>query len=1032
MIHSQFLGSVFRSGTPKSSDDSYMEDSIVASGLLGKDPTDLVVLNRPPSALLQTPNSSVSSAHGRGKRFPSRRLFTPASNNRANTSMSNYNHNNSTISGGRSATAFAGSPSRLSSLSNSKRKKEQQEIDQFLQDLTERLNTAKDESVRPIDLDSEKSRPHTTIIDERLLKTRKTTEAPNVYFATILPPTTPASGTTFLQMSEVLDKMIDTVNLEKSVEPQSAIDNDESVSGHSSEFDQSVNHIFGEVVRQYFIECGSQGELLDKCRDCFMHAQRTIPNIKDHYRSILNALYAKREAIEREKQRMIPDIANNKEHSEHLLKVIAEMRNDLERLINHHDELVKSITSTSNESLKMKKSIEQLDKSIASQNHELVQLNDQLANLSKIASQYETDSLNFAENLKQVREQEKEAKKQIEQSNTQLRVSMQKVTRIDAEISSLSSEIEKIRTVTTKTENSIQVDLISRRLFRQKKEGEDEEVSARKKPIENDDETEEEEAKEKKKKKKKEEENEEKTIYDKVKKEFNESVGKSATDDLHINTYEDFSKMKKVLFKNDDNFHIETNKIEKAESGDFLIDGENANIDYIKLFASKLASDCLDAAIKSKPTVSQSTQTLSQQVEDLAEPFEEIEEIKGTSRLLSLIQSDYSNRESQSFEWFMSTMNMLYHEKEVQNQKDFESGSKFMDFPHFIRSFAEKKFELPFLRDQFLWDVFITSHHMKNQSIECELFVDFLDENLTEDQFAFFLVCRKDCLKNGSSVQVRTRDSMEKFNEFYLTVDQVETLLQKWWQNRYQKKFYLRILDFSVPRPAIHLEATKRYIATSDILLQCIQDYADDNAARLGELLLATRIVPRLKMPDFCKLVKSLIPDLSSEKVDSFYRATVSKGVGRREVSTDQLVDLFLAGSILVSIYSNSEDSFKFNAQNSEVMETVKEEFARYSPQFSKILEFFKQQTSLQNDNLTLKTFYDDAFRFFSMLNQSLSSGDGKSSYVNYYQFIFALDILFSALNLLEVKDDEMSLVSLECSVRENWLDTVFEHSQNV
>ena len=90
------------------------------------------------------------------------------------------------------------------------------------------------------------------------------------------------------------------------------------------------------------------------------------------------------------------------------------------------------------------------------------------------------------------------------------------------------------------------------------------------------------------------------------------------------------------------------------------------------------------------------------------------------------------------------------------------------------------------------------------------------------------------------------------------------------------------------------------------------------------------------------------------------------------------------------------------------------------------MLDFFKQQTALQSDNLTLKTFYDDAFRFFSMLSQSISAGDGKSSYVNYYQFIFALDILFSTLSMLDVKDEEPSPISMECSVRENWLDTAF------
>ncbi|OHT08339.1 hypothetical protein TRFO_04971 [Tritrichomonas foetus] len=818
------------------------------------------------------------------------------------------------------------------------------------------------------------------------LTTAQPKEAPNVYYAKYLPPTQPASLVAYEQMNEMLDRLLNSFG--------------DTSRNYEDDFN-AFNHIFGEVVRQYFIECGSQGELLHNCKLCFQDARNAIPKIAKHYQKILQGQYEQIKEANDKIERTKPEIEENKVHSDHLLKIINEMRADLARLVKHNDELVKSITVVTNESIQMKTGIEQLDKRIDSKNKKLLDLNDQLQNLSVIAAQYTSDSITFSDNLKQVREQQDNSKIRVEEANTSLRSMMQKVSRIDNEISVLTTEIEKAKVVNEKVDLGTQIDLISRRQFRVKKEEPKpkglviEQKLTRKESVVN--------------------------LFDKVKSQFVESTGKAPKEGVVINTYEDFAKLKQILFKNETQFHIQNEEIDEAQDGYFTLDHPEACMDYIHLFAAKISMDCVEAAIKGRPLKEISTQTLSQQV-SYREESNDIQTMKGKSQFVNMIPTDYSMRQPQNFQWLLNTIRAIYHDKEIKNQEAFEKGYSFEDFPKSIFEYAKKKFPLDFLRDQFCWDLQNTAHELKHMSLEVDMFVDFIDEKYNEEQLAFFLLCRKDCLKIGCSVHVRSRDQLESYNEYYLSLDQIELLLPKWWHDRYQRKFYLKLLDFSVPRPAVHLESTKRYVAMHDILMQCVLDYSDDTIERLHEILLECRIVPRMKMPEFTKLMKSLIPDLKQQQVMDFYRATVTKGSDRKEVTVNQFIDLFFQSSILMAICHSNNTALG----DRDMIEAVKNEYYKNSKQFIKLLDFFKHQTTLQPDNLTLKTYVDDATRFHSMLVHSLTASDGRSCCLNYYQFMFSVDIIFVQLGMLAITDEETSLASLECGVRENWLDTVF------
>lgn len=1008
-----------RNKTHKSPERPSLESPLAESGLLGRDPSDLVFISRSPTALLPTPETTQRSSTQLRQKRPNKKVITPLAKPSQNSDMALLARASSAIASSTTLTAL--------NPPNANRKQRPRAIDHFLGVMNERLNDSILESSRPVELSSsrkssrEKSKIRNTIStinqndfqleQESKIKSNDPKDAPNVYSAKYLKPTTPASGTTFTQLNEVLDKLIGI-----------AISN-ENEEERNVEMDFSMNHIFSEVVRQYFIECGGEGIVLDKCLDCFTAAQSQIPEIQNHYLGILSELSEKQEAIDRERGALRPEIDAIKLQSDFLLKTIADLRNDLERLIKHNDDLVRSITVTTNETIVMKKSIEQLDKSITSKNDELVGLNDQLQNLSSIASQYTSDSLNYTDHLKMIRERHTNAKKQVEAAGGELRSSMQKMSRIEAEISQLNQEIEKLKKETVKKSVEIQVDLISRRLFYTKKD-KNPEPKEEKKEEKDTNSTEEEEEKEPVNK-----EDEEQKLFDKVKKEFLISLGKDPDDELEINTYDDFSRLQTALLQNEKQFHIQQEEIDDAETGDFRLDAQHPNMDVIKLFASKLASDCLDAAIHSQPLETKETQTLAPQMtfpNEIEDEKSKRKKKKKGSKFLSLIPTDYSNRECQSFKWLIEAIRRFYHQKEILNQKCFEEGTEFESFPVSVFNHITNENELTFLRDQFCWDLQNTSHAMKDECLEIDMFVYFLDEKFNEEQLAFFLLCRKDCIKIGSSVQVQTRDKLEKFNEYYLSLDQVDKLLHKWWGERYLRKMYLDLVDCSVPRPAIHLEATKRYVSMHDLLYHSVLDYQADTVRRLQELLLNTRIIPRQKMPEFIQLVRSLVPDLDKNQIVAFYKTTVAKGVVRKEVTAKQFSDMYFLSSVLHHIYLAVED----DTEDDEIVSAVKQQYETSEKELSKMLSFFKQQSTLQPDNLTLKAFFDDSQRFQSMLQQSMSSNDGNTVCANYYQYLLSFDLLFSTMTPSDIKVDEQSLMSLECAVREHWLDSVFGQKQ--
>lgn len=105
----------------------------------------------------------------------------------------------------------------------------------------------------------------------------------NVYYASVLPPTEPACPNNFLQLAEILDKIILTKD--------------------DLQIKRGYDHVFREIVRQYYIECSATGELLMNCLNSYNLINQTTDQIRQNYQNRLDKQYEQIEVTINEKKK---------------------------------------------------------------------------------------------------------------------------------------------------------------------------------------------------------------------------------------------------------------------------------------------------------------------------------------------------------------------------------------------------------------------------------------------------------------------------------------------------------------------------------------------------------------------------------------------------------------------------------------------------------------------------------------------------------------------------------------------------------
>jgi hypothetical protein len=485
---------------------------------------------------------------------------------------------------------------------------------------------------------------------------------------------------------------------------------------------------------------------------------------------------------------------------------------------------------------------------------------------------------------------------------------------------------------------------------------------------------------------------------------------------ITISSLEQLSQLKSSIFANADCFQLTAADIQTAEDGTFELD--SAPPDFIRLFSSRLVSDILDRAIASRATAERGTQT--RDIVRAAHAQAGTVTRSHVHPFLGLIRSDYSEREPQSLIWMIRTIRIIYDEKWQLDRKAISERRPLEPFAYFTFKLAGRMYELAFMADQFCWDLYNTGMDLRQKELEVEIFMDALAGNITVEQLSFMLKCRDDVLKIGALVSRKTDEPTEQIPDYYLSQDQLKSALKSWWQHRFSPAFVAHAMQSAVPRPAPHLEATKRYVAMNHILAGVITDFSKDTTARMIELLQKSRLNPRLMPKEFAAFMKSLIPYATDDDCDAFYRATVSKSVERTDISHVTFKYIFTVGSVLYRDRPiQSDDGL------TELLVVIERQWADRKSFVTTVLNRFRGMLIADPDNLGIQSLVTDVDRFQTMLIHSISIQDAIEACSNYHELMFSIDLLFAAAdNVKSITED--SLISLESSIYDYWLESVF------
>ena len=873
---------------------------------------------------------------------------------------------------------------------------------------------------------------------ERMIKHKNSVESLiSKGSAGLLKPTTPSSlGSETVDMNDLLDRLIHLIE-------------EKGNSNHYANEDDAFNHIFAEVIKQYFIECGEQGELLSLIRNCFIDTKSAITNVSSHYNDILQSIYDKTNSVCQDNQKARPELEEIKKHTNHLNNVFGDLDNEYKELMEKSTDIIKKVNVISSENADLREQNDDFSRRIIIKSQEIDEIDKHLEHLTSVSTQYTKESVSFGDNLKIIEGKVKEAQNEIEESTKKLQLLKDQISKFDNEIEILKNELEKHENEKKYDSHDAQVDLISRELFHF------DQMKPPNQPVQN-----ETDASTRNKPKRKapskeilptEEDNEQEgyDILKKIREQFARLKRSNPNEPIIIETPDDFDKIKEILFEHDDHFQMEVRKMEDAEDGVFEINGKDITPDCARLFATRITKDIINNAIRKTPTKHANIQTLSnyQMEQMIAENNETSSEGRPTNsksngkrvdkqntsgtlknRHLNLslrerLSDQFSDRPAKSFQWIIGAIRELYNAKEIENKNRLQKKLKPRDFSSSIIQFADQKFSLDFVKEQYCWDVNNTSHELRQASPEIDIFVSFIDNEYNSEQLAFFLIVRNDCIRNGSSTYLQTKDQKETYSEYFIPADErLEDLLKKWWQDRYKPQYLSNLVNLSIPRPSINFEATTRYVAMHDILQQSVINYFEDTVERLKESLKCYRIIPRLNLEEFVHLVRSIIPSATMQQVLIFYRLAISKGSKKYELNANKFIDLFSRTSLLFRLKLDDHDEAQ-NCDINQIIRCGKIEYNKIVRELTQIISYLKSYSDKCFNDITTKSQINDIERLRSALELSLNSGDAQRSCFDYFKFLFSLDIIFSSIDVNNISGNNSSLELLESAVQENFFD---------
>ena len=428
-----------------------------------------------------------------------------------------------------------------------------------------------------------------------------------------------------------------------------------------------------------------------------------------------------------------------------------------------------------------------------------------------------------------------------------------------------------------------------------------------------------------------------------------------------IKNKEDLKRIRDVILRNNGLFDYNPQAVLKAQHGDFGLG--HCCPDEAALFAEGIMKRIMGNVLKSQELSENEVQT--DPVEEIKEDSDEedprLEKLKAfrgapkylfnivrNSRFVGMLTSDCTARGPKPLDWVIRTIRSIYDEKTVDDRTNEREGTPVTPLPEYILVWGFRQFGSDDRIQKACWDLFVSAHHHMQRYLEVMLFVKFLDETWTTDQLSLFLKCRTWCLQRCVSIPVEHIELDEYFTETYMTKPQVAEFFRVHFGTTDPDIVEeLIIKGWACADPERGNENETSCIPMQRILEIAVSEHMDSNIRRLRQMLALFRPVPIMKLKRFTNFVRTLIPNIDPDTIDSLYRSSILPNNIRVEKDQEEFTDLFYSEDPIVpDDYDSDTFSCDEFAVYSRLYEMVLIHWKKFQPSLTKIFKANKASSA--------------------------------------------------------------------------------------
>ena len=373
------------------------------------------------------------------------------------------------------------------------------------------------------------------------------------------------------------------------------------------------------------------------------------------------------------------------------------------------------------------------------------------------------------------------------------------------------------------------------------------------------------------------------------------TVQKMMGEKLIIKNVEDIKNIREVVLKNNNIFDWSPKSIQNSRLG--LFDLTKTSNEESNLFSQWTIQKILNRAVKWKKYIDSDTQ-ISEIIDILPLKDSEEEEsnskmptfrptIIKSSRFLSNLKSNHSNRKPKPIYWMIHTIRQIFDEKTIDDR------SEIIPISEYIIKWSLRHYGKEDLSQKCCWDIYLTSHYHMHKALEIMLFVRFLDENWTLDQLTFFLSSRTWILQRCVSIPEQHEILDEYITETYMTKNQVAEFFKFKFSTTDKELIQdLTIRGWNCVDPKKNIDENPS-IPMYRILELAVGELLDERVRKIRRMFAFYRLVPRMAGKRFSNFIKKLIPNIDHAMIDSLYRSSLVQNSIRSDLEADLFYQKF-------------------------------------------------------------------------------------------------------------------------------------------